>query len=58
MHLLAGKIIQFGEYSRLDYEEVLKNSTTRNGLTLKVTGDCKMLDKIVENANNPNITLE
>ena len=40
----------------LDYKEALSNSAI-NG-KLRVNGSCPVLDKIVEMANNPNITLE
>lgn len=56
---VSGKIAQSSEgYSFLDYDNALKNSSTENGLSLKVTGICPILDEIVENANNPNITLK
>lgn len=50
---------QFGEewFNNIDYNNCLLNACTEKGLTLKVTGTCTVLDKIVENANNVNITL-
>ena len=51
---LTGKITEDG-YE--DYFWCLANATTNNGITLKVTGNCIVLDKIVENASNPNIHL-
>ena len=50
---------QLGEdlYNNIDYMNCLFEATTNPGLTLKVTGSCPVLQQIVENANNPNITL-
>lgn len=51
---LTGKITEDG-YE--DYLFCLRNATTNEGITLKVIGSCTILDKIIENANNSNITL-
>ena len=40
-----------------DYINCLVDATTNEGITLKVTGSCTILDKIVQNANNSKITL-
>ena len=46
-----------GEYSNnIDYNNCLLNACTEGSLTLKVTGTCAVIDKIIENASNPNIT--
>ena len=49
---------QLGEesYNNIDYNNCLLNACTEEGLTLKVTGTCTVIDKIIENAANPNIT--
>ena len=49
---------QLGEesYNNIDYNNCLLNVCTEEGLTLKVTGTCTVIDKIIENAANPNIT--
>ena len=51
---------QLGEewFNNIDYNNCLLNACTENGLTLKVTGTCTVIDKIVENANNVNITIK
>lgn len=55
---VTGKTVQLSEgNSFIDYKYALVNST-QGDLKLKVTGSCPVLDKIVENANNPNITLD
>jgi len=41
----------------LDYGKALVNST-EGDLKLIVTGNCPMLNQIVEEAKNPNITLK
>ena len=46
---------EFG--NNIDYYNCLLDATTNSGLKLKVTGSCPVLQQIVENANNPNITL-
>lgn len=50
--------VQLGEesYNNIDYNNCLLNACTEEGLTLKVTGTCTVIDKIIENAANPNIT--
>ena len=50
--------VQLGEESanNIDYINCLLNACTEEGLTLKVTGTCTVIDKIIENAANPNIT--
>ena len=50
--------VQLGEESsnNIDYNNCLLNACTEEGLTLKVTGTCTVIDKIIENAANPNIT--
>ena len=51
---------QLGEefYNNTDYYNCLLDATTNSGITLKVTGTCSVLQEIVDNANNPNISLE
>ncbi len=51
---LTGKITEDG-YE--DYLFCLTDATTNEGITLQIIGSCTILDKIIENANNPNITL-
>ena len=51
---LTGKITEDG-YE--DYLLCLTDATTNEGITLQIIGSCTILDKIIENANNPNITL-
>ena len=54
---VTGKNVQTSEgVNVLDYKEALSGAAI-NG-KLKVIGTCSVLDKIVEMANNPNITLE
>lgn len=50
---------QLGEefYNNIDYNNCLVGATNNVGLKLKLTGSCPVLQQIVENANNPNITL-
>ena len=45
-------------YNNTDYYNCLLDATTNSGITLKVTGTCSVLQEIVDNANNPNISLE
>mgnify|MGYP005782321105 CR=1 FL=1 len=40
-----------------DYGRCLENATTAGGITLKVSGECSILDKIVSTANNSSVTL-
>ena len=51
---------QLGEefYNNIDYYNCLLDATTNSDITLKVTGTCSVLQEIVDNANNPNISLE
>lgn len=51
--------IQLGEeyYNYKDYGNCLYDACTTTGLNLKVIGECTLLQEIVENANNSNITL-
>ena len=50
---------QLGEeyYNNIDYNNCLFETTTNPDITLKVTGTCSVLQQIVDNANNPNISL-
>ena len=50
--------VQLGEEytNNIDYNNCLLNACTKGSLTLKVTGTCTVIDKIIENASNPNIT--
>lgn len=52
--------IQLGEdyYNYKDYGNCLYDACTTAGLTLQVTGECKLLQEIVTNANNANIKLK
>lgn len=49
---------QLGEefYNNIDYHNCLVDATNNEGIKLKLTGSCPVLQQIVENANNPNIT--
>ena len=49
---------QLGEefYNNIDYHNCLVDATNNEGTKLKLTGSCPVLQQIVENANNPNIT--
>ena len=51
---LTGKITEDG-YE--DYLFCLTDATTNEGITLQIIGSCTILDKIIEDANNSNITL-
>lgn len=55
---VTGKELGEEFHNNIDYLNCLYDSTTKPGLTLKVTGSCPVLQQIVDNANNPNITLE
>ena len=45
-------------YNFRDYDNCLYDACTKEGLTLQVTGKCKLLQEIVTNTNNANITLK
>ena len=44
--------------NNIDYSNCFLEATTNSGISLKVTGTCSVLQEIVDNANNPNISLE
>ena len=52
-----GTIISDETGNNVDYWKCLDAATTSDGLSLKVTGSCQVLDEIVANANNSRITL-
>lgn len=54
---VSGKILGEEFSNNIDYLYCFYEATTNPGLTLKVTGSCPVLQQIVENADNPNITL-
>ena len=43
--------------NRKDYNRCLLNATTEGKISLKLTGNCIMLQEIIDEANNTNITL-
>ena len=45
-------------YNNIDYTNCLLEATTNPEITLKVTGNCTVLQEIISNANNPNIIME
>lgn len=51
---LTGKINNNGEK---DYFNCFFESVIENGISLKLTGNCTILDKIVQYTNNPQIHL-
>ena len=53
---LTGNIVDV-ENNVKDYQGVLWNACKTEGITLKVVGTCPVLQKIVSETNNPNITL-
>lgn len=55
---VTGKNLGKEWFDNIDYNNCFLNACTDDGLKLKVTGKCTVIDKIVENANNPNITLK
>ena len=54
---VTGAILGEEFYNNIDYFNCLLEATTKVGIKLKVTGSCTVLNNIVSNANNPNITL-
>lgn len=54
---LTGAILD-EEANIKDYQGVLWNACMTDGITLKLSGTCPVLQKIVSETNNPNITLE
>ena len=54
---VTGEILGEEYGNNIDYWHCLFEATTNPGISLKVTGSCPILQKIVEDANNPNITL-
>ena len=55
---VTGKDLGKEWFNNIDYGNCFLNACTEDGLKLKVTGTCTVIDKIVENANNPNITVK
>ncbi len=55
---VTGKDLGKEWFNNIDYGNCFLNACTEDGLELKVTGTCTVIDKIVENANNPNITVK
>ena len=53
---LTGAIVDV-ENNIKDYQGTLWNACKAEGITLKVVGTCPVLEEIVKNANNSNITL-
>ena len=55
---VTGELLGEDYGNNIDYWYCLFEATTNPDISLKVTGSCPILQKIVENASNPNITLK
>ena len=57
-NISGNKIVRFQDNTeQIDYIYLFKEATTAKGTSLKLTGDCKVLEDIVTATNNPNITV-
>ena len=54
---ITGSMIEVIDGSYKDYLNIFQEACKNDGITLKVTGKCLVLQEIITETNNPNITL-
>ena len=54
---ITGSMIEVSDGSYKDYLDIFLEACKNDGITLKVTGKCLVLQEIITETNNPNITL-